>query len=816
MSGFKTNQATLDSYFTASSSLVGKTLASDYHNQVPVVIPSDDDYGPTSYSDDSLAMARKKKQNPALSAPPLQKAPEDDTQPTRRITRSMESKTESANTSTSALSSAGVASGAGAPSNHSTATPPPQRSNKLPPHLFVIKNTTYNLPIDPVLLDSAVENEPWEARVSRFKSTIDRVNPNANTPVRSLAALFNRYLKVSAWAGQSGRSQKLIEAREAFERVRKSGALNQIMNSSKPAKTQGPKEHSAAELSKDDWVYPEQPTLLAPESEGESLQDRLKRLCTAILVANAAGKDEMTPTTLETVMSRWISKHAFRFTPDGKTLRQNVLQEVDELRRSVAYREVIDKSLADFSASEPASATHESNAGIGPHRDLEETDGECDKPPGPPNDKLNLGKEDAESALDNSALVSGRNEATGHSKDADVTKPGPAPTASEWASLLETGPEVGAVKSDAEADMALEQGGEPADAVQQGHPTRIVMSEQQALEEQRSYYPATSTSSSVCVVCGSSGHVFSACPGTICKHCMGDHFAWACPQRGRCAKCKQFGHKAAACPEKLAMVMEEGLECAFCSSHTHLERDCDVVWRSFHPRPEDIRTVRQINAACAICGSVSHFSSDCGLFGDRRFNATWSLANRNQYVDESSEQHAIAALSEVPEPAKFGRKSRAYQLNELTCSTPIATGQKKESSSAARCSQRPGLDRFGWPRTSSLTLSPPTTKRNPRFLPAHLLRARHRGREDIPAYQGEEVRTACLLVRLLQARHPLDSPTPGCEWRPLLASVGMDRDSRAMIVRGRTALETARLLGSDRVTGVAGSRIKKRAGRRRR
>ncbi|KAM0281595.1 hypothetical protein ACHAQH_003464 [Verticillium albo-atrum] len=215
-----------------------------------------------------------------------------------------------------------------------------------------------------------------------------------------------------------------------------------------------------------------------------------------------------------------------------------------------------------------------------------------------------------------------------------------APTASDWASLL--GPE-----AESAPGLASTQSKGKSKSTQHGQPEvagfRKVMSEGDAEMERQRYFPGATE---ICTVCAATGHRSSVCPDTLCQFCRGDHFSWNCPGRSRCAKCRQFGHTKSACKEKLAMALEEGLECAFCGEGDHLENACDNVWHSYHLREDDTHTVRYIAAFCSYCGCEGHYSSDCPA-GDKqpfpqKWTATWSLRDRDLCVDANATDESIA------------------------------------------------------------------------------------------------------------------------------------------------------------------------------
>ncbi|KAF5264129.1 hypothetical protein FOXYS1_5099 [Fusarium oxysporum] len=155
-----------------------------------------------------------------------------------------------------------------------------------------------------------------------------------------------------------------------------------------------------------------------------------------------------------------------------------------------------------------------------------------------------------------------------------------------------------------------------------------------ALEQQRRYFPSAMDPAQMCLLCGLNTHLAPSCPSLICSSCGSlEHSKICCPEKERCNKCRQLGHQAGQCTEKLALTKEEGLACVFCSSMDHLEEQCTQVWRSFYPDVSSVRKVAFIPASCAVCGSDRHFSSDCNAHRNAVSNPTWSVKNRDQYID---------------------------------------------------------------------------------------------------------------------------------------------------------------------------------------
>lgn len=162
------------------------------------------------------------------------------------------------------------------------------------------------------------------------------------------------------------------------------------------------------------------------------------------------------------------------------------------------------------------------------------------------------------------------------------------------------------------------------------------------LEQLRRYFPSASDPSRMCLSCGREGHSSATCPRLACCFCNKPHWQYSCPTRSRCAKCRQLGHPADQCVEKLALTRDEGLACAFCEAPDHLEDQCTQVWRSFRPDADTVTRVIAIPATCAFCGREGHFAADCLQSSNTTVrNPTWSLANRDRYVDPNCKALSI-------------------------------------------------------------------------------------------------------------------------------------------------------------------------------
>ncbi|KAK0384930.1 hypothetical protein NLU13_7409 [Sarocladium strictum] len=182
---------------------------------------------------------------------------------------------------------------------------------------------------------------------------------------------------------------------------------------------------------------------------------------------------------------------------------------------------------------------------------------------------------------------------------------------------------------------------------------------EEEIRQQRRYFPSASDPSSMCLLCGRSGHNAISCPHLGCQFCSSmEHADFACPARARCKQCRQLGHASKSCTEKLSLTKDEGLACSFCAASDHLEQDCTEPWRSFHPEQEKIHTVTFIPPTCSSCGvEGEHYSGDCQNIRIDEVNPTWTLRNHDRYVDaqatdKSIEEDAAGALAGLAPKAR--------------------------------------------------------------------------------------------------------------------------------------------------------------------
>ncbi|KAJ1326738.1 protein AIR1/2 [Microdochium nivale] len=164
------------------------------------------------------------------------------------------------------------------------------------------------------------------------------------------------------------------------------------------------------------------------------------------------------------------------------------------------------------------------------------------------------------------------------------------------------------------------------------------------LRQQHRYYPGAADPSQCCLYCSAVGHKAKECPQRSCRFCSSfKHTSYGCPTKRRCSRCYQLGHGSKSCTEKLALTVEERDPCAFCGA-PHLEVECSEIWRSYNPSTVLRKTVSSIPTFCHTCGREGHYGPECGLPGRGPKVAgptTWSQANRDLYIDPTSDAVAI-------------------------------------------------------------------------------------------------------------------------------------------------------------------------------
>jgi protein AIR1/2 len=130
----------------------------------------------------------------------------------------------------------------------------------------------------------------------------------------------------------------------------------------------------------------------------------------------------------------------------------------------------------------------------------------------------------------------------------------------------------------------------------------------------------------ICLRCLSEGHAEDHCPSCFCSTCGGQikHTSRVCPDRARCSRCGERGHKIERCESKLRNPMLS--PCEFCGDGDHVESSC--TQRFFPARTELPPGEIQLWISCAQCGSKDHLAGDCTIRGSKPATA-WSLRAYN-------------------------------------------------------------------------------------------------------------------------------------------------------------------------------------------
>ncbi|KFH44762.1 hypothetical protein ACRE_044550 [Hapsidospora chrysogenum ATCC 11550] len=235
--------------------------------------------------------------------------------------------------------------------------------------------------------------------------------------------------------------------------------------------------------------------------------------------------------------------------------------------------------------------------------------------------------------------------------------PGAVPSATEWASLM-ADPASSQRNAAASGSNAPNGQRSLSNGVGQSHDA-VGPAEDTTVKQLRKYFPSATDPTNMCLLCGRNGHTSANCSASACRFCGASHWAFSCPTRSRCGKCRQLGHSASTCEEKLALTKDEGLACCFCGSADHLEDDCTEAFRSFVPDADSIHTVVFIAPSCSLCGSGHHYSADCAERRSATRNPTWSLGNRDRYMDKNCQDLAI---EDAAARAGGAQKSRAPEM----------------------------------------------------------------------------------------------------------------------------------------------------------
>ncbi|KAL4970846.1 zinc knuckle domain protein [Aspergillus stella-maris] len=114
----------------------------------------------------------------------------------------------------------------------------------------------------------------------------------------------------------------------------------------------------------------------------------------------------------------------------------------------------------------------------------------------------------------------------------------------------------------------------------------------------------------MCMECLREGHHTEICPLKECVHCgaWNTHQSNLCPKWRRCQRCRERGHDTKQCSSSLKSSASE-VPCDLCGSTTHLELDCDFLWKL--PRQDTTAAPCLVSISCAHCTSNKHLIGDC-------------------------------------------------------------------------------------------------------------------------------------------------------------------------------------------------------------
>ncbi|KAG9246761.1 hypothetical protein BJ878DRAFT_258158 [Calycina marina] len=164
--------------------------------------------------------------------------------------------------------------------------------------------------------------------------------------------------------------------------------------------------------------------------------------------------------------------------------------------------------------------------------------------------------------------------------------------------------------------------------------SEVVFSEAEVILAQK-YFPAAEDVAFKprCLACAETTHSTLNCPLLTCGVCSGSHTTFQCIENHLCGRCRQRGHPATQCIEKLLPIRSE-MTCDFCNSVTHLEDSCQRNWRTYLPKLDEIVPRSNVPVFCYYCGGSGHYGDECGL---QRINqsdseGTWSRSSREMYA----------------------------------------------------------------------------------------------------------------------------------------------------------------------------------------
>ncbi|UKZ46477.1 hypothetical protein TrVGV298_000681 [Trichoderma virens] len=160
----------------------------------------------------------------------------------------------------------------------------------------------------------------------------------------------------------------------------------------------------------------------------------------------------------------------------------------------------------------------------------------------------------------------------------------------------------------------------------------------EALEQQRRYFPSASDPSNMCLLCGREGHTADGCTNCACKFCgQDDHWQYACPSLDlRCDKCDIRGHSTAGCVTSIPR--DYHFKCSFCHTANRHEDEHYAT-----------------SSSSAIIGADECAPSQQS--GELKIRGHASRTNEVRYYSDSDDSDDVQFLGRrvAPKPVRTGR-----------------------------------------------------------------------------------------------------------------------------------------------------------------